>query len=240
MLIAASMQRFEHPGQGFRPGVEPRMGVARLVRAGDMRRDRRLATQMQARDLRLEFGGRREMMGEVVDENGTRRGILLDDPPQRRALRSLVGEHLGGDAVVAQLRRAGGVVTVAEVGQHDHVRLALQFADRRHGPLDRGLAVHLGVEEQVEIAPLLIVGQRFAAPPDHGRKRVGVELEIDAVGLAHPVAEVPHHVEQHLVTIGHHQRPAHDGSRSRAAARSAGSSPSEPAAASRSGSCAHR
>ena len=29
---------------------------------------------MQTRDLRLEFGSRREMMGEVVDENGVEVG----------------------------------------------------------------------------------------------------------------------------------------------------------------------
>ena len=39
------MQRFEQPRQGFGPAIDPRMGMARLERAGDMRRDRRFAIE---------------------------------------------------------------------------------------------------------------------------------------------------------------------------------------------------
>ena len=78
------MQCFEHPRQGLGPTVQPRVGMARLVRAGDVRRYRRLAAQVQARDVRQDLGGRSQGVREVVDEHGAAWGELLDDSLRRK------------------------------------------------------------------------------------------------------------------------------------------------------------
>ena len=123
-----------------------------------------------------------------------------------------------------ELPRSGLVEMVLQIGQHDHVGFALKFAYCRHGALDGGLPVHFRLEEQVEIAPLFLRRQRRAGA---GRdqflgERVAVQQELDPVRLAQPLAEMPHHVQQDLVAIGHHERPAHSASLSRAVAISAG------------------
>jgi hypothetical protein len=88
--------------------------VARRERAGDVRRDRRLAAQVQRAYPRLDSAAE---AGGAPGRRRTRRGSARtrDDPLQRRALRALVGEHRRGDAVVAQLARARGVVAVARL-----------------------------------------------------------------------------------------------------------------------------
>src|SRR5690606_20862431 len=120
--------------------------------------------------------------------------------------------------------------------------LARQLGHCRGGAFDRSLAVHLGIEEPCEIAPLFLVIERgvTAAAAERLRERIAVEHEVDRVRLAQPVAEVANHVEQHLVAVGNNQWSVHGASLSRIAARSAGASPSDSAAARRSGSCAQR
>jgi hypothetical protein len=132
-----------------------------------------------------------------------------------------------------------GLVAVAEVGQHDHVGLALQLGDRRDGAVDRGLAVHLGVEEQVEVAPLSRRRQRLAVAPTIGANGLALSSKSIPCASLEPVAEVPHHVQQHFVAVGHDQRPV---MRDPLARRGelAGVEASASAAATRSGSCAHR
>ena len=50
------------------PGVDPGVGVACLEPTGDMRREARLAAQVQPVDMRDQFGCGTVMLGEIVDD----------------------------------------------------------------------------------------------------------------------------------------------------------------------------
>ena len=52
---------------------------------------------------------------------------------------------------------------IEQIGQHHHVGLLRQVAHGVDRARDRRLAVHFGIEEQVEQAPDLILSDRFAA-----------------------------------------------------------------------------
>jgi len=51
---------------------------------------------------------------------------------------------------------------------------------------------------------------------ERGFERAAVRPEIDIVRLIEPFAEMPHHMQQHLIAIGDEQGPAHASSASRA------------------------
>ena len=59
------------------------------------------------------------MLRQIVDEDGLRRLIFLQDRFQRRALGSLIGEHAGVEAMSEQLLGAHGLPFVHEIGE-DH------------------------------------------------------------------------------------------------------------------------
>ena len=98
------MQSFEQPGQGLVPGVDPRVGVAGLERAGHVRRNRRLAAEMQPGDSGRRLGGAGVMLGQIVDEHRAARRVLLDDAAHGLALGALIGLNAHVDPVLAQLR----------------------------------------------------------------------------------------------------------------------------------------
>jgi hypothetical protein len=182
------------------------------------------------------------VLGNIVDEHGAAGRVIRHDLRQCAALWPLVGidRHIQPQGL--QLPRARRVAVVEQIGQHHHVRFALQLRHRFQRAGDGGLASHLIIEEQVEIGPHLRLadGHGRIAPTEALREGIAIQQEIDPVRLVQPFAEVAHHVQQHFIAIGDHQWTAHPRSSSLAAASAAGDTPSASAASIRSGSCAHR
>jgi hypothetical protein len=143
---------------------------------------------------------------EVVDEYGDRIAMFGDEPRDRVALAALVGLYAIGHVVAEQLRNARVAIIVGQIGQDHHVGDLRQCRQRLARVRHQCLAAHFGREEAVEQIPHLGLGWRGATVATrHVREIAAAMGKVDVVRLAQPHAEVPHHVQQHLVAIADQQ-----------------------------------
>ena len=121
------------------------------MRAGNVRREQRLAAKVQAVNVRSQFRDRAVVDMDIVNEQRPAGAIFGNDLLQRRTLRPLIGEDAQVQAVGCQLIGARQVELVLQVGQHHHIRLAPDLANRLQGSGNRVLPIHLGFEKAVEM-----------------------------------------------------------------------------------------
>ena len=111
------------------PSVNPGMGMSRLVRAGDMRRDAGLAAQMQPVYVGSDLRDRTVMLGKIVNEDSAARRIFIKDSLKRRSFWPLIGEHPQIDTVIGELARAIFRPMVLKIGQHHDIGIFSKRGD---------------------------------------------------------------------------------------------------------------
>src|SRR5687768_9244470 len=127
---------------------------------------------------------------------------------------------------------------IAEVGEHDYVRMFSQGGNRGHRARDRPLPMHLLFEEAVQQAEDLAAGKQVAvvAIAHRPAEVVADNAEVDPLLVGQPPAERRDHVQQHLVAVADDERPAHPTKASRTWANVSGATSRASAAAIRSAS----
>lgn len=178
------------------------------------------------------------MLFEIVDEHGHRRSMFGSEPCDRLSLPALIAHDPVADTKRIQLRGATGVAPVLKIGEDDDVRHRGDPLQRLGRARHQSLSIHFGAEKSVEQRPDLFGRHLLArsAPRERGFERATQRHEVDIVRLVEPLAEVPHHMQQHLVTIGDEQRTAHDSNVFRASTKATGCTSSASAQAIKSAS----
>ena len=103
--------------------------MACLVRTINGMGDHRFAAQVQARDLRGDFGNAGVVLRQIVDEQRAGGRIFVDDRRQRRALGPLIGKYPRIYPDLGQLLRARIAVMIGEIGEDHHIGLFGQCVD---------------------------------------------------------------------------------------------------------------
>ena len=153
--------------------------------------------------MRRDFRHRAVVLGKVVDEDRVGGLIFIQDGLQRRALGSLIGKNPRLDPDIAQLIGSGELAVVTQIGQDHHIGMLAQPFDPLHRADNRLLAVHFGIEKEIEQAPDIARLNQFSggAMLERLAEIIASHRKIDAMRLVQPIAKRGDHVQDHFVAI---------------------------------------
>jgi len=107
---------------------------------------------------------------------------------------------------------------ILKIGENDDVGNFGNSLQRFARAGNKRLPIHFGAKKSLKQGPDILRGYQIAgcAPRERGFECTAYGPKVDIVRFVQPGAEMPHHVQQHLVAIGDEQGAAHASSSSRA------------------------